>query len=269
MRRRRLLAAGGALAGTVTAGIVSRSAADDGLFAAAREPGDDGEPQRRTERLLPGTVHETPLYEIDAPRDGPTVMVFGGVHGDERSGIAVAREVTDWYPDAGTLVVVPETNRVAVDNDEREGEFGDLNRHFPADREPETDLARGIWDAVVAHDPDVVLDLHRSLGIYGLHREYVGQLVLHSPDAHGETLAEALTNDGVPWYLPFHRFTARETNRSGSLLFQKAARDLEIPTYLFETTEFLLDRETRVDLTRLATAHVLSLHDVLEPEVER
>ncbi|QCC55446.1 succinylglutamate desuccinylase/aspartoacylase family protein [Natronorubrum bangense] len=269
MRRRMFLTAGGVLAGTVTAGVVSRPSANEHLLGAAREPNSEDEPQRSTESILPGTAHETQLYEIDAPQTGPTAMVFGGVHGDERSGIDVAHEVTDWSPDAGTLVVVPETDRVAVDNDEREGVDGDLNRHFPADREPVSELARGIWSAVEAYDPDVVLDLHRSLGIYGLHREYVGQAIFHSPNAHGGALADALNDDGVPWYLPLHRFTARETPLSGSLLFQKAARELETSAYLFETTEFLLDRETKVDLTRLATAHVLALHGLLEVEVKR
>lgn len=268
MRRRTLLAAGGVVGGSVTAGVVSRPSTDERLLAAARRPGAAGDADATTESLLSGTDHETPLYELDAPLDGPTVMAFGGVHGDERSGIVVAREMTEWQPDAGTLVVVPETNRVAVENDEREGVDGDLNRHFPADREPLTGLARGIWAAVERHDPDVVLDLHRSLGIRGLHREFVGQAVYHSPDARGEELAAAL-DDAVPWYLPFHRFTASETNLSGPLLFQKAARELDASAYLFETTEFLLDRATRVELARLAAAHVLEMHGLLDAEGER
>ncbi|WP_247000726.1 succinylglutamate desuccinylase/aspartoacylase family protein [Halosolutus gelatinilyticus] len=268
MRRRTILAAGGVVVGSVTAGLASRLPTAHRSLSAARRPGDAGEASTNAEPLLPGTDHETTLYEIDAPRDGPTAMVFGGVHGDERSGIVVARQVAEWRPDAGTLVVVPETNRVAVENGEREGVDGDLNRHFPADREPLTDLARGIWDAVERYDPDVVLDLHRSLGIRGLHREFVGQAVYHSPDARGEELAAAL-DDAVPWYLPFHRFAASETNLSGPLLFQKAARELGASAYLFETTEFLLDREARVELTRLAAAHVLDMHGLLDAEGER
>ena len=268
MRRRTFLAAGGVVVGSLTAGVASRPSTDDRLLAAARRPTDAGPAGVEEESILPGTVHETTLYELDAPRDGPTAMVFGGVHGDERSGIVVGREMTEWQPDAGTLVVLPETNRVAVENDEREGVDGDLNRHFPADREPLTDLARGIWAAVERRDPDVVLDLHRSLGVRGLHREFVGQAVYHSPDARGEELAAAL-DDAVPWYLPFHRFTASETNLSGPLLFQKAARELGASAYLFETTEFLLDRATRVDLTRLAAAHVLEMHGLLEAGVDR
>ncbi|WP_436343737.1 succinylglutamate desuccinylase/aspartoacylase family protein [Natronorubrum sp. FCH18a] len=265
MRRRTLLAGGGsALAAIAASGAVSQPSGNESLLETARRPGDAGEASTNTETILPGTDHETPLYEIRAARDGPTAMVFGGVHGDERSGIEVAREITDWHPDAGTLVVVPETNRMAVANDEREGVDGDLNRQFPADREPASDLARGIWDAVETREPDVVLDLHRSLGIYGLHREYVGQAIFHSPDARGDALADRLDADAVPWYLPFHRFTARESGLSGPLLFQKAARDLEASAYIFETTEFLLDQSTRNEMTRLAAAHVLELHGLLE-----
>lgn len=263
MRRRTFLAAGGVLIGSTAAGIATGPSGAERLLARAREPGESGAAETTTERLLPDTEYETALYEIDAPRDGPTAMVFGGVHGDERSGIAVAREVTDWRPDAGTLVVVPETNAAAVDAGEREGPDGDLNRQFPAGREPTSDLARGIWDAVERYRPDVVLDLHRSLGVYGLHREYVGQAVFHSPDARGDELADRL-DDGVPWYLPFHRFTARETDLPGPLLFQHAARELDATAYLFETTEFLLDRSERLELTRLAAAHVLAMHGLLE-----
>ena len=263
MRRRTLLATGGALIGTTVTGLATGPPGNERLSARARAPGEAGAAETTTERLLPDTEYETALHEIDAPRDGPTAMVFGGVHGDERSGIEVARELTDWHPDAGTLVVVPETNPVAVAADEREGPDGDLNRQFPAGREPTSELARGIWAAVERYRPDVVLDLHRSLGVYGLHREYVGQAVFHSPDARGPELADRL-DDGVPWYLPLHRFTARETDLSGPLLFQHAARELEASAYLFETTEFLLDRSTRVDLTRLAAAHVLAMHGLLE-----
>lgn len=269
MNRRHVLAVAGTLTGVVGAGVLTRPSGGSDLLEAAQTPGNSGEAVTETETILPGTVHETPLYELVAPENGPTAMVFGGVHGDERNGIDVAHEVTEWHPDAGTLVVVPETDRVAVDDDTRAGVDGDLNRHFPSDGEPESELARGVWDAVERHRPDVVLDLHRSLGIYGVHREYVGQAIFHSPDADGDALAAFLDEAGVPWYTPLHRFTARTTNVSGPLLFQKAHRDLEASAYLFETTEFLLDREARNELTRLATAKVLEIHGLLDPAESR
>ncbi|SEV85356.1 succinylglutamate desuccinylase/aspartoacylase family protein [Natrinema salifodinae] len=263
MRRRRLLLTGGAVAVTGLASAAGRPSGDDALLAAARRSDGTGETEASTETILADTVYETTLFVRDAGRDGPTAMVFGGVHGDERNGIEVAREVADWHPDAGRLVVVPETNRAAVDDDSREGPDGDLNRHFPAGEEPASELARGIWDAVARHEPDVVLDLHRSLGLAAVHPQYVGQAVFHSADARGDDLAAYLNEVAVPWAMPFHRVRARETNASGPLLFQKAIREFEATGYLFETTEFLLDRAARNEVTRLAAAKVLAFHGLL------
>ncbi|USZ72823.1 succinylglutamate desuccinylase/aspartoacylase family protein [Natronosalvus halobius] len=270
MKRRTVLGAGGALAaGVVTvAAAASQTMRDDTFVSAARAPSAADDVERETERLLPGTEHETPLHAIDASEDGPTVMVFGGIHGDEYNGIDIANEMVDWNPEAGTVVVVPEANRVAVENEQREGIDGDLNRMFPLDREPITDLARGIWDAVERHDPDVVLDLHRSLGIYGLHDRYVGQAVFHTPDAHGDELAASLNEDLVPWYMPAHRFVAMESTQPSPLLFKKAAHELGSTAYLFETTRFMLDRSTKNAFTRAAAARVLALHGLLETDAD-
>lgn len=270
MRRRRILAAGGVLVGSAVAGVASGSSNEHNLVSAARRPSDGNEPERNTESILPDTVHETTLYEIDAPQDGPTAMVFGGIHGDEYNGIDVGHEVADeWYPDAGALVVVPETDSVAVENDVREGVDGDLNRHFPADGEPASELAQGVWEAVERHDPDVVLDLHRSLGIYGVHQQYVGQAIFHSSDAYGDELVAVLNDGVVPWYLPMHRFVANESHLLGPLLFHEAARELDATTYLFETTDYLLDRETKNEMTRVVTAALLERHGLLETEGDR
>lgn len=250
------------LAGTTVVGRENASGSE-GLLAAARRPG--GEPVRtETETILPGTRHETPLYVVDAPKAGPTAMVTGGIHGDEPNGIEVAREAASWYPDAGRLVVIPEANRVAIENGRRDGVGGDLNRQFPPERPPETELARGLWAAISRHAPDVFLDLHRSLGIYGVHPRYVGQAIFHSPSACGEELAAYLNEVAIPWYMPFHRFTAATSMMGGPLLFHAVDREFGADAYLFETTAFLLDQKTKNELTRHAVAKVLALHGLLD-----
>ncbi|AHG00595.1 deacylase [Halostagnicola larsenii XH-48] len=268
MKRRHALAAGCVTVGGIVAGALSRPSPGGGPVAATRRTHGTGEIARRSERLLEGTDHETPLYEIDAPADGPTAMVFGGVHGDEQNGIAVAHEMTDWHPDAGTLVVVPETNRVAIENEEREGTGGDLNRQFPPGDEPQTELARGVWDALERYDPDIVLDLHRSLGIYGVH-QYVGQVVFYSPGARGPAVANALNDAMISWYMPLHRFRASVSDINGPLLFQAATRELGSTGYLLESTSFVLDDEAMVRHTRFGAAKVLELHGLIETEESR
>lgn len=259
MTRHGVLAAG-LLAGTAVVGRATSPPGDERLLASARS---SVEASRTVEAILPGTRHETPLYVIEAPAPGPTAVVFGGVHGDERNGIEVAREVAGWSPDTGRLVVVPEANRVAIETDRREGVGGDLNRQFPAEG-PETELARGILEAIGRHPPDIVLDLHRSLGIYGVHPRYVGQAIFHSPSARGEALAAFLNEVAVPWYMPFHRITAAASLMGGPLLFHAVHREFGADAYLFETTAFLLDRATKNELTRLAAAKTLALHGLLE-----
>jgi len=190
MRRRTYLAGGASvLAGIAVSGFVSRPPSNERLLEAAREypmPAKGVRTRRRSFREPTTRRHCTrSTRERRADRDGLRRRPRR-----RTGGIEAAREISDWRPDAGTLVVVPETNRVAVENNERRGVDGDLNRQFPADREPQSELAAGIWDAVEAHQPDVVLDLHRSLGIYSLHREFVGQAIFHSPDARGERLAD-------------------------------------------------------------------------------
>jgi hypothetical protein len=82
-------------------------------------------------------------------------------------------------------------------------------------------------ETVERYDPDIVLDIHRSLGIYGVHGQYVGQAIFHSPDGYGDELATTLNDDVVPWYLPMHRFVASESHMTGPLLFHETARELE------------------------------------------
>lgn len=264
MKRRSVLAAGCVTVGSIATGALTRPSSGGGPVVTARRADDSSDTDRRSEPILEGTVHETALYEIDAPESGPTAMVFGGVHGDEQNGISVAHEMTDWHPDAGTLVVVPETDRIAVENGEREGVDGDLNRHFPPGDDPQSELARGIWNVLESYDPDVVLDLHRSLGIYGVHHQYVGQIVFHSPDAQGPTLANALNDAVVPWYMPLHRFRSSPSDINGPLLFQAANRELGSTGYLFESTSFVLDDDAMNRHTRYGAAKVLELHGLLE-----
>lgn len=145
----------GFLAGVVGAGSV--------VGAVPRVVGGDAEPTAdRTgpsdpdSVLMAGTEHETPVYVNEGSASGPTAYVLGGIHGDESPGYRAAAALATLTPEAGTLVVLPRANRVAIRRDAREGEGGDLNRNFPVGEPPTTDLASAVWRSVRRHDPDVV-----------------------------------------------------------------------------------------------------------------
>jgi hypothetical protein len=255
------------LSGAATAlGISSLAVGGHGQISVRAAAGDTSpEPAYM---LLEGTQYATEVYVKDAPEPGPTAIVVGGIHGDERSGYYAAEAVSRWQFDAGRIVVLPRANRPAIEAGTREGVHGDLNRKFPPNEKPTTKLARAIWnDVVLRHDPDLLIDLHRSIGIYKFHQSFVGQAIYptdigDAPSNAVETV-EFLNKEYVPWYMPYHDFK-RGNIMYGShpLLAHKVGGDLGQPAYIVETTLFLTDLDTRVEWTKGAAEKLLSLHDI-------
>ena len=128
-------------------------------------------PQSRIERLLlPGTSSETTMTFAFSGRPGPTLMVLGGVHGNEPGGWLAAEEVSTWLPAAGAMIVLPRANRIAAANFVRTtDELGDLNRLYPGSLEsalPMERLAAAIVATALEFSVDVVLDLHESWAFF-------------------------------------------------------------------------------------------------------
>ena len=220
-----------------------------------------------------GTEQETTVYVTEAPVDGPTVVVVGGMHGNEVAGYEAAGEIADWRIDAGTLVAIPEANAVAIEQGTRSGDdWTDLNRQFPEGETPETELARAIWNVIVDYDADAVVDLHESTGIYaGDPVDGVGQAIFHSGGEAVETAEETVEYVNERYVddpdLAFETgpFSGPNTEPSG-LLVHKAARDLGAEAYLVETLSTDVDLETRVRWHLAITERLVA--DDLFPEDE-
>lgn len=261
MRRRTFLAQSAAtLGGSALLGTVGTTAT-----ATTRQVGGG---TRTTETLLAGTKYAAEVVTIDAPNDGPTAVVVGGIHGDEPSGYRAASTVASWEFDAGELVILPKANGPAIERETRHNDNGDLNRKFPTGREAETKLARTIWQLVENTDPDVVLDLHSSKGVYRTHESFVGQAVFPTVVDPAPTYAQAATdvaNDTVvPWYMPYHRYKRGNLlDGSRDLLVHKVAGDLDRPGYIVESTKFVLDPSTAARWTSLVAETVLAKHGIL------
>lgn len=259
MRRRTLLARS-----ATALGASALATGTTGVASTGRATTQDSS-NRTTSKLLPGTKYETEVVTIDAPKDGPTAVVVGGIHGDEPSGIRAASEVATWSFGAGTVVVLPRANRPAIERGTRENDDGDLNRKFPPGSEPETKLARAIWSMVEAQNPDVVLDLHSSKGIYRTHYSSVGQAIFPSavepaPGYARETV-DTVNEDVVPWYMPYHKYThAHLIDGDSPLLIHKVVGDLELPGYIVESTKFLLDARRAARWTAIIAETLLGKH---------
>lgn len=234
------LIAGGALAAVGT--VSSQEAENDESIS------------RDAFQILEGTEHETTVYETRADRDGPTVMVVGGIHGDEEAGFVAAGNVAEWAIDTGTLVTIPEANPTAIEAGTRTSADGvNLNRQFPTNEEPQTELAQAIWDVVRTYDPDAVIDLHESRGIYANDPvDGVGQAIFHSPDNEVSEAADRAVDYVNERYIDdpnleflTGRFTGPQTEPEG-LLVHKVHRETDAIAFLQETLYTNIDLETRV-----------------------
>lgn len=117
-----------------------------------------------------GKLWQTPYYVNDSGVEGPTVVITGGVHGNEPAGYRAADQIRHWPIKRGKLIVVPRVNSFGLDANVRfvpdaPVEQQDLNRNFPspgiADK-PRGEIAEELWKFVVGQDPDWFFDLHEG-----------------------------------------------------------------------------------------------------------
>ncbi|WP_336360108.1 PKD domain-containing protein [Haladaptatus sp. ZSTT2] len=226
--------------------------------------------------LLEGTEHETEVFVTQGEADGPTVLVIGGIHGNETAGYEAAAEIAEWDIESGTLVTIPRANEVAISNDSRIGDGGDLNRQFPTGEEPTTALARAIWSVVEEYEPGTVLDLHESQEIYdGSDLDGVGQTVFHSDGETATRDAEDAVNfvnnnyiDDSTYNFKLGGFSSPDTDPSG-LFVHKAARDAGADSFLVETLSTDIALDTRIEwhsvITRRVTGEELFAGDESTP----
>lgn len=214
-----------------------------------REPDETLDRHRHT--ILAATNYETEVYTIEAPDPSPTVFVTGGIHGNERAGVEAAHLVTEYAIDRGTLVVIPESNRVAVERGNNHGPRGDLNRQFPIGAGPRTPIARAIWNEVLRVDPDYLLDLHTATGIYGI--DGIGQAVLPTDETivHAANAVRYVNENYISHRrdLPNHELQLGITiPEDRAALIHKASADLDMEGWLVEITRTGLDLREQVFL---------------------
>ena len=124
-------------------------------------------------------VGDAGLHHHQPRAPGPTVLVTGGIHGDEPAGADAAEIIRSAGKSLrGKLVVVPRCNVPALELGQRrmpgvDSEHDDLNRCFPICRadepvkgpptEPIGEPASALWGLVREVGPDWVLDSARGV----------------------------------------------------------------------------------------------------------
>lgn len=215
---------------------------------------------QRQHMLAPGTPYATPYYINEGPQSGPTVVVVGGVHGNEIAGYHAARRFIDVIPKRGTLIVIPEANRLGIESNARNGGHpGDLNRDFPRSRsgKPQSVLAESIWEVMQKHRPDYLFDLHEGYDFHRLNSNSVGQTIIYYPTGNAKSMAQTMqqaVNASIS--RSGHRFALLRYPIQGSL-----ARAAGI---VFGTKAMILETSRKQTLDTRITQHVTMVNAALE-----
>ncbi|MFD2718161.1 succinylglutamate desuccinylase/aspartoacylase family protein [Hymenobacter monticola] len=198
-------------------------------------------------RLPSGTVIDVPVHVLRATEPGPTLLLMGGMHGDEVNGIETIRRLVRrelLTPTRGSVIAIPILNIYGFLNFSREVPDGkDVNRSFPG-------FPRGSLAGRVAHRfmreimplIDYGIDFHTGGAARANFPQVRGLLGV---DPEVDALAAAFA---AP-------FTLHASLRAGSL--REAAHGLGKRVIVYETGESLRLDEPGIEEAVAGTLRVM------------
>ena len=139
--------------------------------------------QVRNYTFFEGTQYPLRVTWVFGDEPGPTIMVQGGIQGDELSGFFTAQLLTRCKVRRGNLIIVPRANEPSILRRRRQINV-DLNRRFDKEYNSfyEDRLARAI--RFLIGGADGFIHLHEGSGFYN--PEYVNSL--RNPKRYGQSL---------------------------------------------------------------------------------
>ncbi|MDR3163168.1 MAG: succinylglutamate desuccinylase/aspartoacylase family protein [Helicobacteraceae bacterium] len=126
------------------------------------------------------------FYKLDGAVKGNTLLVVGGVHGDEPGGyFASALLATHYRIKKGSLWIAPNLNFESIIRNRR-GVYGDMNRKFSTIKTDDTDyeIVQKIKEIIADPQVNMVMNLHDGHGFYRERWENT----IFNPKAWGQTL---------------------------------------------------------------------------------
>lgn len=209
--------------------------------------------------LARGTGYATPMTVIRSAVPGPTLMVVGGVRGNDPSGPAAGDAAASFEVDAGTLIVLPRANAKAVaagvayiTSD------GDLNRQFPAGSTdtPKGVLATAIWEALKKYNVDWLLDMQEAAGYRSTTAGSLGNTLIHVSGDATTPMVDSLIaklNVGLPQAQRFVKLVGPVT--SGLV---RSSQDVLGVNSIYLSTSTNDQLESRIALNLTAISHMMA-----------
>ena len=218
------------------------------------------------------TDHELHVYHIRGREPGSTVMIIGGIHGNEPGGYLAADLYADLTLRRGNLIVIPRANIFSIYQNTR-GVLGDMNRQFGASYEHEVDQNIVGVLASFMTESDVLLNLHDGSGFYSTAWEgprrnprLWGQSIIVDAEEFSRPNGERVNLEATAAMVveqvnpmikqPGHHFLVKNTmtfneesqhkEQRGSATFHAVSR-VGIPGFGVETSQDITDESLRVE----------------------
>lgn len=215
--------------------------------------------------------YEAAVHHLDAPGNGPTAVVVGGQHGNEPSGFKTASRIAAGSVERGEVWVIPRLNKTGIEAGTRHAHPGgtDLNRTWNAGGDISPRITKQAWAVIEEADPDVVLDLHSSRGIYKRPSGY-GQAIFPSSEAAKSASATCrwLTTQHIaPSRYDTQDYEFLVGNVQGTkgkgLLSHKVGYETDAAMYLIEATRQGVPLDQRIEWLYAAATRCLEREGVV------
>ncbi|MBN2476570.1 MAG: succinylglutamate desuccinylase/aspartoacylase family protein [Pirellulales bacterium] len=204
------------------------------------------EVSRTSGLIAEGSKWENPYSIVDSGVEGPTLLITGGLHGNEPAGYRAAEQIRHWPIRCGKLIVVPRGNTPGLKQGTRwlPGEpdaTRNANRNFPKTGEPNEARSvaiKALWKFMQDQSPDWVVDLHEGFDFNIVNAKSDGSSIIYFDTPEMQELAAKIHNDVNSTIAnPDRRIVKR--SKSGPInggLVRAAVERLGARGFCFETT---------------------------------
>jgi len=190
------------------------------------------------ETYFENTEYELRIYKIRGAIPGNTMLIVGGIHGDEPGGYLAPTYLLNYRLKQGTLIIICRTNRKAISQNKRYINK-DLNRlyktpYVPPKKETyENKVAKMLKQVLKNKEINVMLNLHDGRGFCSQNPARWGQTINFDQETYtyeingttqtynlGKIARKAVkeVNDKMKelGYPPLHHYVARNNNTASS-----------------------------------------------------
>lgn len=208
------------------------------------------------DRLPTGTLIEIPVYVFNGKKAGPTILLQGGLHGDEVNSVELVRRMLidkSYKIQRGCVIVVPLLNTFGFLNTNRELHGKDINRSFPGSKKGSL-ASRIAYYAMkeISLNVDFAIDFHTG----GAQRNNYPQIRYTPDDANAKRLAEIFE---APMMFPSKRIPKS---------FRNECYKHNIPVIVYEGGEALRLEEFPIEEGINGTLRVLRYFKMIRETVE-